>query len=62
MPENNPLNERLRALPSVDQMLCLPALASALEQAPRDQVVGAVREALAAARARLTAPRRSASP
>lgn len=55
MPENNPLNERLRALPSVDQMLCLPALASALEQAPRDQVVGAVREALAAARARVLA-------
>lgn len=53
--EDNTLNERLRALPSVDQVLGSPELAPALEQAPRDQVADAVRQALAGARARLIA-------
>ena len=55
MSEEKSLNERLRALPSVDQMLNLPALAAALGQAPRDRVADAVRAALDAARARILA-------
>ncbi len=55
MSEEKSLNERLRALPSVDQMLNLPTLAAALGQAPRGRVADAVRAALDAARARILA-------
>ncbi len=48
-------NERLRALPSVDAVLALPALARALSAHPRARIVEAVRSALASARARLQA-------
>ncbi|HMK73441.1 MAG TPA: L-seryl-tRNA(Sec) selenium transferase, partial [Myxococcaceae bacterium] len=47
--------DRLRALPSVDAVLALPALAEALAAHPRPRVVDAVRSALAAARLRLQA-------
>jgi L-seryl-tRNA(Ser) seleniumtransferase len=47
--------DRLRALPSVDAVLALPALAEALAAHPRPRVVDAVRSALAAARSRLQA-------
>jgi len=50
-----PAGDRLRALPSVDAVLGLPALAGALASHPRARVVEAVRCALAAARARLRA-------
>lgn len=45
--------ERLRALPSIDELLARPAVSSLLAQQPRPLVVRALREAVAAARARL---------
>ncbi len=48
--------DRRRALPSVDRVLRLPAVAALLEQAPRNSVVAAVREAIDAARTRRAGP------
>jgi L-seryl-tRNA(Ser) seleniumtransferase len=45
--------ERLRALPSIDELLARPSVSSLLTAQPRALVVRAVREAVAAARARL---------
>lgn len=45
--------ERLRALPSIDELLARPAVSSLLSEQPRPLVVRALREAVAAARARL---------
>jgi L-seryl-tRNA(Ser) seleniumtransferase len=45
--------ERLRTLPSIDELLARPALASLLSSQPRPLVVRVLREAVAAARARL---------
>ncbi len=49
----SPVNAKLRALPAVEKLLGEPALAGALAALPRPLVVAAVREELAAARARL---------
>jgi L-seryl-tRNA(Ser) seleniumtransferase len=46
------MNDRRRQLPSVDRLLHQPAIQELLEIAPRDAVVAAVRESLAAARTR----------
>ena len=46
------MNDRRRALPSVDRLLREPAVDELLRIAPRAAVVAAVREALAAARTR----------
>ena len=48
-------NELLRSLPKTDDVLARPELADALETHPRVIVVGAVRDAIEAARARLLA-------
>ena len=55
MEDTQTRNERLRTLPSVDQVLGHPTLAPALAEAPRDQVTAAVREAVDAARTRILA-------
>ena len=47
--------ERLRALPSIDELLARPAVASLLATQPRPLVVRALREAVASARARVLA-------
>ena len=49
------VNERLRALPSVDAVLSLPGLAAHVAAHPRPRVLDAVRSALAEARARVQA-------
>lgn len=46
------MTDRRRQLPSVDRLLHQPAIQELLEIAPRDAVVAAVRESLAAARTR----------
>lgn len=46
-------NERLRALPSIDELLVRPSLQAAYRQHPHAVVVGALRAAVASARARL---------
>ena len=48
-------NELLRSLPKTDDVLARPELADALEAHPRAIVVGAVRDAIEASRARLLA-------
>lgn len=55
MEDTQTRNERLRTLPSVDQVLGHPTLAPALAEAPREQVTAAVREAVDAARTRILA-------
>ncbi len=51
---------RLRALPSVEKLLAAPLLATALGTLPRAVVVGAVREELAAVRAKVRGGRAAA--
>lgn len=52
--EPSDVQRRLRTLPSVDRVLSEPALATALDQWPRPQVVEAVRSELDIARAQLS--------
>lgn len=48
-----PVNERLRALPSIDELLGRPSLVSLLNAQPRPVAVAALRDAVDAARQRL---------